>query len=72
MDTQNQLRLNGVVLNVMSVQHLLETEKISEKEALKNFNKAFDTLVDIRDESPDDDIQGYVEAVWDHIEKLTM
>jgi hypothetical protein len=72
MDTQNQLRLNGVVLNVMSVQHLLETEKISEKEALRNFNKAFDTLVDIRDASPDDDIQGYVEAVWDHIEKLTM
>jgi hypothetical protein len=72
MDTQNQLRLNGVVLNVMSVQHLLETEKISDKEALRNFNKAFDTLVDIRDASPDDDIQGYVEAVWDHIEKLTM
>jgi hypothetical protein len=72
MDTQNQLRLNGVVLNVMSVQHLLETEKIGEKEALRNFNKAFDTLVDIRDASPDDDIQGYVEAVWDHIEKLTM
>ena len=72
MDTQNQLRLNGVVLNVMSVQHLLETEKINEKEALRNFNKAFDTLVDIRDASPDDDIQGYVEAVWDHIEKLTM
>lgn len=72
MDTQNQLRLNSVVLNVMSVQHLLETEKISDKEALRNFNQAFDTLVDIRDQSPDDDIQGYVEAVWDHIEKLTM
>jgi len=72
MDTQNRLRLNSVVLNVMSVQHLLETEKISDKEALRNFNQAFDTLVDIRDASPDDDIQGYVEAVWDHIEKLTM
>jgi hypothetical protein len=72
MNIQNQLRLNGVVLNVMSVQHLLETEKISDKEALRNFNQAFDTLVDIRDASPDDDIQGYVEAVWDHIEKLTM
>jgi hypothetical protein len=56
----------------MSVQHLLEIEKISDKEALRNFNKAFDTLIDIKDESPDDDIQGYIEAVWDHIEKLTM
>ena len=72
MDIQNQLRLNSVVLNVMSVQHLLEIEKISDKEALRNFNKAFDTLIDIKDESPDDDIQGYIEAVWDHIEKLTM
>jgi hypothetical protein len=72
LDIQNQLRLNSVVLNVMSVQHLLEIEKISDKEALRNFNKAFDTLIDIKDESPDDDIQGYIETVWDHIEKLTM
>ena len=71
MDTQNRLRLNSVVLNVMSVQHLLETEKISDKEALRNFNQAFDTLIDIRYDCPDDDIEGYVSAVWDHIEKLT-
>ena len=72
MNTQNQMRLNGVVLNVMSTQHLLETRKINDKEALRKFNKAFDTLVDIRDQSPDDDIQGYVEAVWDHIALLSL
>lgn len=72
MDRQNQMRLNGVVLNVMSVQHLVETSKISDKEALRNFNKAFDTLIDIRDECPKDDIQGYIDTVWEHIAKLTL
>jgi hypothetical protein len=72
MDTQNQVRLNRVVLNVMSIQHLVETNAIDDKEALRNFNKAFDTLVDIRDQSPDDDIQGYVETVWEHIANLTL
>ena len=71
MDIQNQRRLNNVVLNVMSIQHLVETNKISDKQALRNFNIAFDTLIDIKDESPDDDIQGYIDTVWDHIEKLT-
>jgi hypothetical protein len=72
MDTQNQVRLNRVVLDVMSIQHLVETSKIDDKEALRNFNKAFDTLVDIRDQCPDDDIQGYVETVWEHIALLTL
>jgi hypothetical protein len=72
MHTQNQVRLNRVVLDVMSIQHLIETNAISDKEALRNFNKAFDTLIDIRDQSPDDDIQGYVETVWEHIANLTL
>jgi hypothetical protein len=72
MDTQNQVRLNRVVLDVMSIQHLVETSKIGDDEALRKFSKAFDILVDIRDQSPDDDIQGYVETVWDHIAKLTL
>jgi hypothetical protein len=72
MDTQNQVRLNRVVLDVMSIQHLVETDKIDDDDALRKFSKAFDTLVDIRDQCPEDDIQGYVEAVWDHIAKLTL
>ena len=72
MDIQNQVRLNRVVLDVMSIQHLVETSKIDDKEALRSFNKAFDTLVDIRDQCPDDDIQGYVETVWEHIALLTL
>jgi len=72
MDTQNQVRLNRVVLDVMSIQHLVETDKIDDDDALRKFSKAFDTLVDIRDQCPDDDIQGYVEAVWEHIAKLSL
>ena len=72
MDTQNQLRLQRVVLDVMSIQHLVETDKIDDDDALRKFSKAFDTLVDIRDQCPDDDIQGYVETVRDHIAKLTL
>jgi hypothetical protein len=72
MDIQNQVRLQRVVLDVMSIQHLVETDKIDDDDALRKFSKAFDTLVDIRDQCPDDDIQGYVETVWDHIAKLTL
>ena len=72
MDTQNQVRLNRVVLDVMSIQYLVETDKIDDDDALRKFSKAFDTLVDIRDQCPDDDIQGYVEAVWEHIAKLSL
>ena len=72
MHTQNQVRLNRVVLDVMAIQHLVETNAISDRDALRNFNKAFDTLIDIRDQSPDDDIQGYVETVWEHIANLTL
>jgi hypothetical protein len=72
MDTQNQVRLQRVVLDVMSIQYLVEQSKIDDDEALRKFSKAFDTLVDIRDQCPDDDIQGYVETVWDHIAKLTL
>jgi hypothetical protein len=56
----------------MSIQYLVEQSKIDDDEALRKFSKAFDTLVDIRDQCPDDDIQGYVETVWDHIAKLTL
>lgn len=70
MDIQNQMRLNSIVLNVMSVQHLVETKKISDKDALRNFNNAFDTLIDIRHDCPNDDIEGYIDTVWDHIELL--
>jgi hypothetical protein len=66
------MRLNSVVLNVMSVQHLVETNKIKDNEALRDFNKAFDTLIDIRDQCPEDDIQGYIDTVWEHIAKLTL
>ena len=72
MDIQNKMRLNSVVLNVMSVQHLVETNKIKDNEALRDFNKAFDTLIDIRDQCPEDDIQGYIDTVWEHIAKLTL
>ena len=72
MDTQNQVRLNRVVLDVMSIQYQVETSSINDQEALRKFSKAFDTLVDIRDQCPDDDIQGYVETVWDHIALLTL
>jgi hypothetical protein len=66
------MRLNSVVLNVMSIQHLVETSRIKDEEALRNFNKAFDTLIDIRDQCPQNDIQGYIDTVWDHIAKLTL
>ena len=72
MDTQNQLRLQRVVLDVMSIQYLVEQSRIDDDEALRKFGKAFDTLVDIRDQCPDDDIQGYVETVLDHIAKLSL
>jgi hypothetical protein len=72
MDTQNQVRLQRVVLDVMSIQYLVEQSKIDDDEALRKFSKAFDTLVDIRDQCPDDDIQGYVETVWEHIANLTL
>jgi hypothetical protein len=72
MDIQNQVRLNRVVLDVMSIQYQVETSGIKDEDALRKFGKAFDTLVDIRDQCPDDDIQGYVETVWDHIAKLTL
>jgi hypothetical protein len=56
----------------MTIQHLVETSRIDDEDALRKFSKAFDTLIDIRDQCPDDDIQGYVETVWDHIAKLTL
>jgi len=71
MDTQNQVRLNRVVLDVIAIEHLLETSRIDDKDALRNLNKAFDTLIDIRYDCPDEDIEGYVSKVWAHIEKLS-
>ena len=72
MNTQAQFRLNRVVLDVMTIEHLLTINKINERDALRNFNKAFDTLIDIRYDCPDEDIEGYVGKVWGHIEKLTI
>ena len=71
MDIQNQFRLNRVVLDVIAIEHLIKTRKIDDNDALRNLNKAFDTLIDIRFDCPDDDIEGYVEKVWGHIEKLS-
>ena len=72
MDIQNQFRLNKVVMNVMTVEYLLDKCKIDEKDALRNLNKAFDTLIDIRYDCPDEDIEGYVSQVWRRIEKLSL
>lgn len=66
------MRLNQAVLDVLSVEHLLKEQKIEKAKALKNLNKAFDVLVDIRDANPDEPIQGYVERVFDRIAELTM
>jgi len=71
MDTQNQVRLNRVVLDVMAIEHLLDQSKIDEQDALRNLNKAFDALIDIRYDCPDEDIEGYVSQVWKRIEKLS-
>ena len=72
MDTQNQVRLNRVVMDVMTTEHLLDTSRIDEKDALRKLNKAFDALIDIRYDCPDEDVEGYVSQVWGRIEKLTM
>jgi hypothetical protein len=72
MDTQNQLRLNRVVMDVMTTEHLLDTSRIDDDKALRKLNKAFDDLIDIRYDCPDEDIEGYVSQVWGRIEKLTL
>jgi hypothetical protein len=70
MDIQAKFRLNRVVLDVITIEHLMAIKKISDKDALRNFNKAFDTLIDIRYDCPDEDIEDYVAKVWNQIEKL--
>jgi hypothetical protein len=72
MNTQTQVRLNRVVADLLNVEHSFEQNKIGEQEALRKFNKAFDTLIDIRYDCPDEDIEGYVSQVWGRIEKLTL
>jgi hypothetical protein len=72
MDKQNQVRLNRVVMDVMTTEHLLDTSRIDEQDALRKLNKSFDDLIDIRYDCPDEDIEGYVSQVWGRIEKLTM
>jgi hypothetical protein len=72
MDKQNQVRLNRVVMDVMTTEHLLNTSRIDEKDALRKLNTAFDALIDIRYDCPDEDVEGYVSQVWGRIEKLTM
>jgi len=71
MDIQNKFRLNAVVTDVMTIEHLMAINKISEKDALRNFNRAFDTLIDIRYDCPHEDVEGYVSKVWKHIEQLS-
>jgi len=72
LDTQTQMRLNQTVLDVMVVEHLLKENKIDKAKALKDLNRAFDTLVDIRDSNPDEPIHNYVERVFDRIADLTI
>ena len=72
LDTQTQMRLNQTVLDVMVVEHLLKEDKIGKVKALKDLNKAFDALVEIRDANPDEPIHAYVERVFDRIADLTM
>jgi len=71
LDIQGKFRLNRVVLDVMTIEHLMAIKKLSDKDALRNLNKAFDTLIDIRYDHPDEDIEDYVNKVWGHIEKLS-
>jgi hypothetical protein len=59
-------------MDVMTTEHLLDKSKIDEQDALRNLNKAFDALIDIRYDCPDEDIEGYVSQVWGRIEKLTL
>lgn len=72
MDIQNRFRLNAVVMDVMTIEHLMAINKLSERDALRNLNKAFDTLIDIRYDCPDEDVENHVAKVWGHIERLTM
>jgi hypothetical protein len=39
---------------------------------LRNLNHAFDALIDIRYDCPDEDVESYVARTWGHIERLTM
>jgi hypothetical protein len=71
MDIQNRFRLNAVVMDVMTIEHLMAINKLSDRDALRNLNKAFDTLIDIRYDCPDEDIEDYVAKVWKHIERLS-
>jgi hypothetical protein len=71
MDIQNRFRLNAVVTDVMTIEHLMAIGKLSDRDALRNLNKAFDTLIDIRYDCPDEDIEDYVAKVWKHIERLS-
>jgi hypothetical protein len=71
MDIQNRFRLNAVVMDVMTIEHLMAINKLSDRDALRNLNKAFDTLIDIRYDCPDENIENYVAKVWKHIERLS-
>lgn len=71
MDIQNKFRLNKAVIQLLSVEHSLEQSKIGEREALRKFNDLFDTLIDIRHDCPDEDVEGYVSKAWGHIERLS-
>jgi len=71
MDIQNRFRLNAVVMDVLTIEHLMAINKLSDRDALRNLNKAFDTLIDIRYDCPDEDIEDYVAKVWKHIERLS-
>jgi phage gp36-like protein len=71
MDIQNRFRLNAVVTDILTIEHLMAIDKLNERDALRNFNKAFDALIDIRYDCPDEDVEEYVARVWKHIEQLS-
>lgn len=72
MDIQSRFRLNRVALDIQTIEHLLAINKIDERDALRNLNHAFDALIDIRYDCPDEDVESYVARAWGHIERLTM
>lgn len=72
MDIQTQMRFNQATLEFALIEFLLKENRIEKTKALKNLNKTFDTLIDIRDSNPDESVQDYVEQVFNRIADLTM
>lgn len=66
------MRFNQATLEFALIEFLLKENRIEKTKALKNLNKTFDTLIDIRDSNPDESVQDYVEQVFNRIADLTM